>query len=313
MNLAIGSTCLLLAMFAGFGCASSQHHSHGSEETRIPYELNFTGVTATEWSEEYRFYTQSLGFRPHSQRGQWALFGAGWDDYVTGRSRGLVCELFERGVPSSPHTTNHVANVCLGLRVHNLENAMAAASARGVTFPTPPKMIGTQRRVEFTTSAGTQWLLYSSPATSARDSLQEPEILLVELGVENLPGQIAFYHEVLGMKLVKRTATHAALEQFPNGPQLVLAIEALERGHPPRPRSPEPILSQPVFLGFMTPDAHAAAMQLSALKIPILTEVQHHEWGGTDVIVSDADGNAVQIYELDDPRKFGAERPSQDH
>ena len=53
------------------------------------------------------------------------------------------------------------------------------------------------------------------------------------------------------------------------------------------------------------PDRQRAASQLKSAGARILHEVEHHDWGGTDLIVADADGNAVQVFTLDTDHCFG--------
>ena len=66
----------------------------------------------------------------------------------------------------------------------------------------------------------------------------------------------------------------------------------------------QPALGQKVFLGFMTGDIERATSQLKSADLRIPHEVEHHDSGGTDLIVADADGNAVQVFTLDTDHRF---------
>lgn len=239
--------------------------------------------------------------RPRRQEGHWAVFGAGWDDYVLGRSRGLVCELFEGGGSAPPA-------IGLGLQVRDVQGALEKASARGARFE--PEVAGPVHPAgaHLEGPAGVRWSLHQTDTARSADDLSEPEITRVELHVADLQGQIEFYHRILGLPNVTRDGFRTiVLRQHPDGPELVLLPGG--RRHVPDPRWKEqPALGQKVFLGFMTEDIHRAASQLKSAGVRILHEVEHHDWDGTDLIVADADGNAVQVFKLDTDHRFGSGR-----
>ena len=94
------------------------------------------------------------------------------------------------------------------------------------------------------------------------------------------------------------------------GPELVLLPGG--RRHALEARWMEqPALGQKAFLGFMTEDIHRAASRLKSAGVRILHDVEHQDWGGTDLIVADADGNAVQVFALDTDHRFGSDRTRQ--
>jgi hypothetical protein len=106
---------------------------------------------------------------------------------------------------------------------------------------------------------------------------------------------------------VEQRASRAVLRQAPDGPRLVLTPGG--RKHTVDPKwAHEPALSQPVFLSFMTRTVRTAAARSRNAGGLSLHDVEHHDWGGTDWIVADADGNAVQVVEYDGPRTYGSQR-----
>ncbi len=271
------------------------------------FELNFAGICPADWPGAFRFYTDVLGIKARSQDGHWAILGAGWERFVAGQSRALVFELFEgRGLPAGVERERDQA-IRLGIRVRDLAGARAQASTRGVRFATEIERDDGFERAEFAAPDGTRWILWSPPGGGATGDVAEPEILLAEMRVEDWLGQLAFYRDTLGLGVVKQATARVVLQQAGDGPQVILKPGG--RKHVVDPAwADRPALAQPIFLGFMVGDVRAAARRLRAAGARVLRDVQHHDWGGTDLIVADADGNAVQIYKLDTPHSYGGHR-----
>ena len=297
---------VILAVLAmALAGASQKSTPVSSDREPADFELNFAGVCAADWPSSFRFYTEALGIRTRSRRGNWALLGSGWDRYLAGRSRGLVFELFERGRRSSDVDAEEQA-IRLGIQVRDLEKSMAIASARGVHFASPIQAEGNIRRVEFMTPERIQWILWSASGARPADDFSEPDITLAEIRVQDLRGQIAFYRDVLGMRIQGRQTSRIVLRQAPDGPQVVLKPGG--RKHVVDPiEMHEPAISQPVFLSFMTRNVRGAWAQLRDAGALMLQSIKHHDWGGTDLVVADADGNAVQVVEYDVPHAYGSQ------
>lgn len=303
MKLRLGAACLgvwLALASAGGGAATTQ--STALEEVGR-FELNFVGICSRAWEDDFRFYTQMLGMRAHSVRDHWVLLGAGWDDYVTGRSRALVCEIFEAvGAARSP------APMRLGIRVADLDAVVADLKARGVRFDSSLETTEARRCVAFSSPSGTPWVLKSEVGQPAPRTLETPAITSVELRVRSVERSRRFYSEVLGMKLAGSAKAEVHLAQSAEGPHLILLPGGTRRRLPSTPVA-DAALAQPHFLGFMTADVREAARSLRHAGVRMVRDVTHHAWGGTDLHVADPDGNVVQVYQLDDPRSFGAEAP----
>lgn len=303
---------LLVVWVLGGACAVRQVPPLSAPPPREGFELNFAGVSTTTWEEDFRFYTETLGFRVHSLRDHWALFGAGWDDYVTGKSRGLVCELFE--APQATETQHAEAEpsrpldqpIRLGIRVHDLGAMAASLRTRGVRFVGPGDSRGSTRRLGFTSPGGTRWMLWSDHGQPGRQSLSDPEIMTVELRVANPSRSAAFYRDVLGLRSFSTRDSELVMGQSIDGPRLIL-LSGGDHRSTRAIRGPDPALAQPHFLGFMTANVREAAEWVRSKGVRVVREVEHHDWGGTDLLIADPDGNVVQVYELDDPRRFGEE------
>lgn len=302
---------LTLVLFAVPGCS----HPVAPEAVRRggapDLEWNFAGLCVPDWPGAFQFYTEVLGFRERSRDGSWALLGAGWDRYRAGDSRGLVLELFEGGGGGSLAGPNPEPTIRLGITVRDLDATVRAVAARGGSFVTPVKPGRGMSRAELLAPGGARWILEEDARCRETTGLAEPEIKLAEMGVADLEAQRSFYHKVLGMGVVEEGGSHVVLQQAPDGPLLVLRPGG--RRHSVAPEwARAPARSQPVFLSFMTHDVKAVEEQLRNAGVVTLHPVAHHDWGGTDWIVADADGNAVQIYQLDRPHDFGSQRPKMD-
>lgn len=307
---------LMWILVLEWGCSSRTPNAENGSSRSVSFEWNFLGVCATNWSESFRFYSETLGIQVRSQDGPWAVFGTGWDRYRAGKSRALVWELFQRPLPVASQDVGRSAlEVELGIQVSDLEKAVAFVRSRGVVLvrSADGEVSNSASRFRFDAPGGTSWFLESRREAvsnmSSVGSLAEPEILSVEFRVRDFLGQRAFYEQVLGLNVLESKDSRLLLGQNSGGPRLVLK-KAREQIRPrddfqSRKYSGPPALCQPVFLGFMTPNVKAAAESLRKSHVRVLQDVEHHDWGGTDLIVADADGNAVQVFSLDSAPRFG--------
>ena len=296
------------------GCAAQRPTS----PTPVPFrdarpsefELSFVGlcVPPARWEQEFAFYTQTLGVECHSRQGHWAVLGAGWEPYVQGRSRGLIWELFE----SSASDSWSRSPITLGIAVADLArfagrlvqqgNAYGASDSASSALPSTRAA-----SVNLTTPSGFPWRLWENPTAAARSDLHQPEILEVTLRVEDMPGQIRFYQRLLGLPPTAGPEPDSWVfwSHF-QGPALRLVPGGHRHQRITAAARQQPALAQPAFLGFMVRDVEQSRRHLNAVGVVSLQPATHHEWGGTDCIVADADGNAVQLFILDTEHSFGS-------
>ncbi|MFO0911595.1 MAG: VOC family protein [Pirellulales bacterium] len=161
--------------------------------------------------------------------------------------------------------------------------------------------------MELESPEGVYWILQSSPGVTASNNLSDPTIGFVEMKTQDLDAQVAFYQDVLGMRIIDRQPERVTLAVAADRPPVILLPGGQKQAIDVE-RHPDPALAQPIFLGFMARDLKQSAARIRKNNVSILKDVEHHDWNGTDMILADADGNAVQIFELDEPHEFGSQR-----
>jgi hypothetical protein len=58
----------------------------------------------------------------------------------------------------------------------------------------------------------------------------------------------------------------------------------------------DPARGHPIFISFMTSDIEDVAALLREANVTVLKGIERHaDWGGTDLIIADVDGNSLQI------------------
>lgn len=314
----------LTVLFLAGGCGTPTPTARGilpPPEKVHEFELSFLGVCVPRntWQSAFEFYTDTLGVRCHARDGHWAVLGAGWDPYVHGRSRGLVWELFEGGEPDSADTRDPRTVMTPAFRLRTPWTTVATLAEHGVRcdgMDGPPGV-----HVGLTAPGGTAWELRGHPAAHADSSLEMPEIFEVRLRVENMSRQIAFYRRLMGTPHPNTPPNSHALpssgsrgepwdfQSHVDGPRLRLVAGGHHRSSAITRSHSDPALDQPAFLGFMARDLVGSVRRLKSEGVEILRDVTHHDWGGTDCILADADGNAVQVFTLDTDHTFGSAKP----
>jgi catechol 2,3-dioxygenase-like lactoylglutathione lyase family enzyme len=276
------------------------------EGTGVPsLELNFVGVCAADWNESYRFYTQTLGVRTESREGNWAMLGGGWDDYLAGRSRGMVLELFDGARPPDPNRRwGDDQAIRPGILVTNLVKVVAAAKSRGVQFTGDIEATESGQRIEFEASEGIRWTIWQIAGARAGEDLSRPYVGIAEVKTHNLSGQRSFYRDVLGMRVESDDSRRIVLAHHPDGPRLVLEGGG-ETHYVELAMTKRPERSQPIFLSVMASDLRNASRLLQSTGANVVKTIEHHDWGGADLFVADADGNTIQVVQYDSPRRYG--------
>ena len=222
----------------------------------------------------------------------------------SGEAEAWSFQLFDGAKPPrSDRRWGHDQAIRPGILVKGLQKVVAAAKARGVQFTGDIEANEFGQQIEFQAPEGILWTL--SEIAGARDGtdFSKPNVGIAELKANNLPAQVSFYRDVLGMRIESDRSQRVVLVQHLDGPRLVLkgggTTRDLELAWAERPER-----SQPIFLSFMASDLGAAARRFRQAGARIMKAMEHHDWG-TDLFVADADGNAIQVVQYDVPRGYG--------
>jgi predicted enzyme related to lactoylglutathione lyase len=243
-------------------------------------KLNFLGVTVADFALSYRFYTETLGIEAKSSKPDWALL----------QTTGMTFELFSGGVPpSSDRTWGQGQTMRPGLQVADLQGTVSELRRKGVTFVGAIERTRRGERIEFIAPEGIRWTLAHAPGYPFASSLLKPHLGWVEMKAHNLTGQRAFYADVMGLRQEAGAEAQVVFRQEPGAPLLFL-----ESGGQPLPAVPSRMLA-PTFISFETDNIEHAADWIKSRAVPVLTDITHREWGGIDLIITDADGNPVQV------------------
>lgn len=260
-------------------------------------ELNFLGLYVAAWQASYQFYTEILGMHADEDPslGVWASLGGGWDAYRTG-CRSMICELFDGGRPvRRGRAWGRGQGIRPAIHVDDLDAVVSAARARGVPFTGAVEETAWGRRIEFTVPEGLRWTLCQTPGRPSSPDLFKPYIGHVEIKACDVAGQTAFYRDVIGMNLESETLAQVIVGQGVGQPWLTVESGGEKQMNDPA-GGPDAIRGQPVFISFMASDIQAVAARLTEAQATLLKDIEHHDaWGGTDIIIADVDGNALQV------------------
>lgn len=271
----------------------------GPDASNSAMELNFIGATAANWHAACEFYTERLGIgskETYPAFGNWAKLGAGPNNYWSGKFRSMIFELFDGRPPGNKaRHWGHRQGFRPSIQVDSLDAMVAAARARGVPFTGEIETTDWGRRIEFSAPEGVRWTLSEARGRPACSDLAQPFIGHVELKAHDVAGQKAFYRDVMGLQLESENARCIILGQGPGKAWLTI-----EPGGEKQVNSPalakEPTQGHPIFISFMTYHLDQVAARLRKSGVTILREVKRHpDWEGTDIIIADVDGNAIQV------------------
>lgn len=244
------------------------------------FKLNFLGLIVADFELSYHFYTQVLGIQARLAKPDWAYF----------ETTGMRFELFNGGMPSPPaRLWGRGQTIRPALQIVNLERSVCDLRRKGTEFVGTIERWAWGKRIGFIAPEGICWTLAHAPAYPFGESLCKPHFGWVEMKVHDLAGQRAFYGNVMGLRLSEGGEECVVLHQDPGEPLLIL-----EPGGHPRPATQD----QRQFLHFIsfeTADIEQAAAYMKRHTVPIVQDVTHKAWGGTDLFIKDVDGNPIQI------------------
>lgn len=262
--------------------------------------LNFIGVAVSDWRASYAFYTETLGMasKLNATHGDWAMLGAGWDGYYAGE-KSIVIELFDGGrVPVGKRWQWGInQGIRAVIHVAELDAAIAHLDACGLEHsPITSTLYG--ERITYTAPEGISWALATVKGRPVTQNWAKPFVGTVEIKAVDLPAQRRFYRDVLGMIEVATDDERGVIFQQRDAalPRLVIEAGASQPRQNPAAWAHDPVRAHPIFASVMTPDIHAVHASIQRANVPILRPlISHDSWGGTDIHIADADGNALQI------------------
>lgn len=249
-------------------------------------KLNFFGMHVSDFAPSFRFYTEMLGINATDKKSGWAYMD----------TRGMTFELFGDRMPpnSQPAAWGQGRPLRPSLQVADLHQTITELRQRGVRFTGPIQRTELGEWIEFMAPEAMPWTLAHAPAYPFSANLHQPRFGWIELKVERLNEQRAFYCEVMGLQPEAQKDGQVVLRQAPGEPLLILETGG-QHAEPFQinQRMLEPFPCQ--HISFETDDIEGAAAWLKSRGVPILNEVAHRDWGGIDVYIADPDGNPIQV------------------
>lgn len=263
-------------------------------------EWNFIGSSVVDWRTSYHFYHDVLGFatKLNPDHGDWALIGGGWDDYYA-NIPGITFELFDDGQSANTSRSwGKGQGYRPAIHVRDVETAQTYLQSRGVIFTSEIEERAWGRRIEFIAPETIRLaLLETDRATTV--NWQRPIIATVEIKAQNIANQVKFYCDVMGLDVALEYKDGIVLRHNEtigsHKPQLIIEAGGEINSNNPD-WSHDPVRGHPFFLSFMTKDIDAIQKRLKEQQMVILKDkMTHADWGGTDIHISDPEGNAIQI------------------
>jgi catechol 2,3-dioxygenase-like lactoylglutathione lyase family enzyme len=249
-------------------------------------KLNWLGIHVSDFAASLRFYTHGLGMNASSIKPDWAYFD----------TTGMTFELFGGGsLPVSGRSAwgqGHAVRP--GIQVSDLSETVSELRRRGVQFTGETEKTAFSEWIEFIAPENMHWTLAQAPSFPFSQSLQRPHIGWLELKVNRLAEQQAFYRDVLGLKPEDAPDGRVVLRQGPGEP--LLFMESGGERHAPLQINQgmfQPLPSH--LISFETDDILEAADWLRSHQVPILIEITRKDWGGIDLYIADPDGNPIQV------------------
>jgi predicted enzyme related to lactoylglutathione lyase len=245
-------------------------------------KLNWLGIHVADFGAALHFYTRVLGMNATDIKPDWA--------YI--ETTGMTFELFGGG--ESPGSKPSTQTVRPSIQVADLRTVVAELRQRGVEFSGEIEQTGIGERIEFIAAENMRWTLVHAPDYPYGVNLNKPHIGWIDLKVEHLTEQQAFYTEVFGMESEIRANGQVILKQGPGGPLLFLE----PGGEQSAPFQIKQNMLHPLpshLMSVETDHIEEAAHWLKSRGVAILTEITRKTWGGIDFYIVDPDGNPIQI------------------
>lgn len=264
-------------------------------------EWNFIGASFVNWSIAFRYFTDVLGFayKLNPDHGDWAELGGGWDAYYAG-SNGTTFELFDDGRPESTDRRWGKGQAYRpAIHVRDLETSIAYLKSRGVIFSSEIESRSWGRRIEFIAPESVRLALLETSERAVTTDWQRPIMATMEIKAHNIAAQIEFYTEVMGLHISKKANDGIILrhaERIGSDKAQIILEEGGNKAANDPSWSHDPVRGHPFFLSFATSEIEAVNKMFHEKKVAILRGMETDEsWNGTDIHITDADGNPIQI------------------
>jgi catechol 2,3-dioxygenase-like lactoylglutathione lyase family enzyme len=251
-------------------------------------EFSELDVNVLYWQASFYFYAKVLGMEMVEKDGRRAALRAG---HVG--AGGLTFALNSGGRFPGYRVWGTFQGVRPSIQVEDLQAVAERARRSRVIFTgreIEEKSWG--RRMEFTAPEMIRWTLSEVPGAPMSDDLSRPVIGHVEIRVNDLAAQTAFYCDALGFRIEDETATEATLRQGEGKPWVTLELAGGKQENPPT-WAKEPERAHPVVMGLAAADLRAAAERARRAGGRVLKDSEAA--GGERLVLADPDGNAVRI------------------
>lgn len=252
----------------------------------LKLNLNWIGMYVSDFEGSLRFYTEGLGMKASSTKLNWAYF----------ETTGMTFELFGGGLPPTPDRKGWGQGQTIrpAIQVADLREIIANLRQRGVQFVGEIEQRENTEWIEFVAPEEMRWTFVQAPAYPFNSVLEKTHIGWIELKVDHLAEQRAFYSEILGVQPEEDRQGRVIFRQNLGKPCLFLE----EGGKMPVRLKISQGVFQPLpshLISLETDNIEKAAAWLKFHKIPILIEITRKNWGGIDLYITDPDGNPIQV------------------
>lgn len=253
----------------------------------IPLTLNWFGMAVHDVSVTANFYGNQLGFafKEDADKDLWRYF----------ETRNMVFEVFAahparinvdgwgRGQAFRP--------AFLASDLPAVENKLSEVCVR---YSKDSSEFG--RRLEMVGPDHIRMSFIESPEVEM--DWKHPLVGGIELKAALVEAQRDFYVDVFGMSVAQQKNGVLHMTQTYGAAWLRIEAGGRRSSLPAEAGNDTPAFFYPIWISFETQDAESANTWLANQDVSVLQPLtRHQDWGGTDIIIADPDGNAIQIVE----------------
>jgi catechol 2,3-dioxygenase-like lactoylglutathione lyase family enzyme len=251
----------------------------------IPLTLNWFGMAVHDVPASADFYGKRLGFafKEDAENDLWRYF----------ETRNMVFELFA----AHPARINvegwgHGQAFRPAILASDLPAVENKLSETGVRFSADPCEFG--KRLEMVGPDQIRMSFIESPEVEM--DWKHPLVGGIELKAARLEAQRDFYMGVFGMSIKQHKNGVLHLTQTNGSTWLRIEAGGRPSSLPTEAGNDDPAFFYPIWISFEIQDVESAKNWLASQDVPVLQPLTHHQdWGGTDIIIADPDGNAIQV------------------
>ncbi len=249
----------------------------------ISLTLNWFGMAVHDVPTASDFYSKKLGisFEENEAHGPWRYF----------QTRGMVFEMFQAHrdrIKVKAWGSGQAFRPIISVR--DISTTTAMLQDQGVPFSHTTSELGS--KIEMIGPEGIRWGLAENPEIDMEWA--HPLIDGIELKAANLVAQRNFYTQILGMTIERETDQTIHLVQ--QNAEAWLRIQAGGTSAQTKLGEEKPAFFHPIWISYETDNVKHANVWLQEQNVNILHPLTYHQdWNGTDIIIADADGNAIQV------------------